>query len=91
MTDRDFNPRLAVVVPPDGGRRVLALSKSGRWEPFVTIGAEDSLTTRPLCFDADGHTLYLLDSRGRDTSALVAMDLEVVAGAEQIPGPERDL
>ena len=76
VTDRDFNPRLAVVIPPDGGTRVLALSKSGRWEPFMTIGAEDSLTTQPLCFDADGHTLYLLDSRGRDTSALVAMDLE---------------
>ena len=76
VTDRNFNPRLAVVIPPDGGTRVLALSKSGRWEPFMTIGAEDSLTTQPLCFDADGHTLYLLDSRGRDTSALVAMDLE---------------
>ena len=49
VTDRNFNPRLAVVIPPDGGTQVLALSKSGRWEPFMTIGAEDSLTTQPLC------------------------------------------
>ena len=75
VTDRDLNPRLAVVVPPEGGSRVLALSASGRWQPFLTIAAEDDMTTQPLCFDADGHTLYLLDSRGRDTSALVEMDL----------------
>ena len=90
VTDRNFNPRLAVVIPPDGGTRVLALSKSGRWEPFMTIGAEDSLTTQPLCFDADGHTLYLLDSRGRDTSALVAMDLEAETERELARHPRAD-
>ena len=81
VADRDLNPRLAVVIPPEGGSRVLALSASGRWEPFMTIGAEDDLTTQPLGVDADGRTLYLLDSRGRDTSALVAMDLDT--GVEQ--------
>ena len=81
VADRDLNPRLAVVIPPEGGSRVLALSASGRWEPFMAIGAEDDLTTQPLGVDADGRTLYLLDSRGRDTSALVAIDLDT--GVEQ--------
>ncbi len=90
VTDRDLNPRLAVVVPPEGGSRVLARSASGRWEPFLTIAAEDDLTTQPLCFDADGHTLYLLDSRGRDTSALVAMDLRTAVDRELARNPRAD-
>ena len=34
------------------------------------------MTTFPLSFSADGRTLYMLSSRGRDTSALVAFDME---------------
>ena len=90
VTDRDLNPRLAVVVPPEGGSRVLALAASGRWEPFLTIAAEDDMTTQPLGFDADGHTLYLLDSRGRDTSALVAMDLDTGVDRELARNPRSD-
>jgi len=90
VADRDLNPRLAVVIPPEGGSRVLALSASGRWEPFMTIGAEDDLTTQPLCVDADGRTLYLLDSRGRDTSALVAIDLDTGMAQELARHPRAD-
>jgi dipeptidyl aminopeptidase/acylaminoacyl peptidase len=35
---------------------------------------EDSLTTSVTGFDATGRTMYLLDSRGRDTAALFAYD-----------------
>ncbi len=90
VTDRDLNLRLAMVIQPDGETHVLALSASGRWEPCMTIGAENNLTTQPLCFDADGHTLYLLDSRGRDTSALVAMDLETGVDQELARDPRAD-
>ena len=90
VADRDLNPRLAVVIPPEGGSRVLALSASGRWEPFMSIGAEDDLTTQPLGVDADGRTLYLLDSRGRDTSALVAIDLHTGVEQELARHPRAD-
>ena len=42
---------------------------------FATIGLEDSQTTGPLGFTTDGKTLYWVDSRGRDTAALVGQDV----------------
>ena len=45
----------------------------------MTIGPEDDVTTGPLHFDATGRFLYLRDSRGRDTAALVALDTETGA------------
>ena len=76
ISDRDLNPRLARVLTPDGGSNVLSLSESGKWETTMSIDPEDHLTTSPLYFDDDGRTLYMLDSRGRDTSALTAVDIK---------------
>ena len=76
VIDRGLNPRLAHVVPPQGGARILSLSSSGEWELTMTIDPEDDLTTYPLSFDAEGRTLYMFDSRGRDTSALVSVDTD---------------
>jgi dipeptidyl aminopeptidase/acylaminoacyl peptidase len=41
---------------------------------FTKIPYEDALTTDIAGFDASGKTLYVLDSRGRDTTALVTAD-----------------
>ena len=76
MSDRDFRPRLAAVLTPDGGSDVLSLSESGEWGITMRIDVEDDITTWPLFFDVDGRTLYVYDSRGRDTSALMAVDTE---------------
>ena len=37
---------------------------------------EDILTTSPVWLDETGKILYMIDSRGRDTSGLFALDLE---------------
>ena len=76
MSDRDLRPRLAAVLTPDGGSDVLSLSESGEWEITMRIDIEDDITTWPLYFDVDGRTLYVYDSRGRDTSALMALNTE---------------
>ncbi len=76
LADRALKPRLARVVMPDGGANDLSLSESGEWEVFRTVGPEDVLTTHPLNFEAEGRTAYMIDSCGRDTSALVALDTE---------------
>ena len=76
VTDHAFEPRLATVIPPDGGVQILSRSGSGEWEPFMAIGPEDDVTTGPLHFDATGRFVYLRDSRDRDTAALVALDTE---------------
>ena len=44
-------------------------------KPDETIGFEDS-DTNPVGFTADGKTQYWIDSRGRDTAALVAQDMK---------------
>jgi dipeptidyl aminopeptidase/acylaminoacyl peptidase len=53
-------------------------------KPFASTTLEDSLTTQPAAFTTDGKTLYWIDSRGRDTAALVAQD--VASGATRVIG-----
>ncbi|QIQ86829.1 MAG: S9 family peptidase [Erythrobacter sp.] len=43
-------------------------------EPFESTAMEDSLTTSPAGYTADGSVLYWIDSRGRNTAALYAQD-----------------
>ncbi|MGN3973869.1 S9 family peptidase [Tsuneonella sp. SYSU-LHT278] len=42
--------------------------------PSESTALEDSLTTSPAGYTADGKTLYWIDSRGRNTAALIAQD-----------------
>jgi hypothetical protein len=46
------------------------------WEPFMVIPQDDALTTNLLGFDKSGKKLYLWESRGRDRSALMLMDMK---------------
>jgi hypothetical protein len=75
VTDDDYTVRFAQSFRPDGGMDLLRRTESGAFEPFETIGADDSLTTFPIGFDKTGQTLYLIDSRGRDTAALFSQDM----------------
>ncbi|WP_374409173.1 alpha/beta fold hydrolase [Pelagerythrobacter sp.] len=44
-------------------------------EPTASTTLEDSLTTQPAGFTTDGKTMYWIDSRGRNTAALIAQDV----------------
>ena len=44
-------------------------------KPFEKVGLDDSLSTAPLGYTSDGKTLYWLDSRDRETAALIAQDV----------------
>ena len=74
ILDDDLQVRLATRATKDGGEEVLRW-ENGRTEPFEKIGFEDSQTTGALAFSRDGRTLYWRESRGRNTSALVAIDM----------------
>jgi len=76
VADEQLVPRLAFRQTPDGGQSFYRIT-GGKVEaaPFATIGLDDSLTTGPAGFTTDGKTLYWLDSRGRDTAALIAQDV----------------
>ncbi len=46
------------------------------WEPFLTIGPLDAMTTGLAGFDKTGKKTYLIDSRDRNTAALKQWDLQ---------------
>jgi dipeptidyl aminopeptidase/acylaminoacyl peptidase len=75
VTDDDYNVRLAFAPQPDGGRALLKRAGT-QWVPWKVISALDSANTFPYAMNADNRTLYMLDSTGRDTAALVSYDVE---------------
>jgi len=74
VTDDNLKIHYALKDQPDGGFLVETMDAHGKLSPYMTIGGDDSLTTNILGFDVSGKTLYALDSRGRDKSALVTLD-----------------
>ena len=49
---------------------------TSKWKDFLEFGPEDAMTSGPAGFDKTGETLYLQDSRNRNTAGLFAMDLK---------------
>ena len=80
-TDDTFTPRLASKPTPDGGEEILR-RKGDAWEPWLQISAEDNANTGVLGLDSEAKTVFMLDSRGRDTAALTGIDL--ATGKEKI-------
>jgi dipeptidyl aminopeptidase/acylaminoacyl peptidase len=83
VADENLVVRLADKPRPDGGDELYrVIDNRVEPTPFATIGFDDARTTAPAGFTTDGKTLYWLDSRGRDTTALVAQD--VASGAKTV-------
>jgi dipeptidyl aminopeptidase/acylaminoacyl peptidase len=74
LTDEDFKVRYAMKSRPDGGNDVLVADGKGGFKEWQTIKFEETMTTGPMGFDKAGTTLFMRDSRERDTSALFAYD-----------------
>jgi dipeptidyl aminopeptidase/acylaminoacyl peptidase len=72
--DEEFTPRLAVKITPNAGAEILRPKGQG-WESWLSIPPEDLLTTNILTLDAAGKTLFMSDSRGRNTAALTRVDI----------------
>ena len=92
VTDDDFDVRFAVRLTADGGvEYVQKVEGESGWADFISIAMEDSLTTSPVGFDRSGRTLYLMDSRGRDTAALKSLDLDTGAATVLAADPRSDV
>jgi dipeptidyl aminopeptidase/acylaminoacyl peptidase len=76
LTDDDFNVRFASRINSDASASLLAPDRDSGWKEYLRIPMEDTLTTHPRGFDRSGSTLYMTQSMGRNTAALVAIDLE---------------
>jgi len=75
VTDDSYTVRFATSVTPEGGSQYFKPDGKGGWELYMSIDAENLMTTGLMGFDRSGSTLYMRDSRGRNTAALVAMDM----------------
>ena len=75
IADPQLRPVLARRIVPGGGAHYDRLDANGEPSPLFGFGLEDSLSTAVLSA-VSGHEVQLLDSRGRNTSALSTMDLD---------------
>lgn len=90
ISDEDYAVRFAMRATRDGGTEILQ-SRDGKWTSFAEISQEDSLTTAPEGFNAAGDILYMQDSRGRNTAALTAIDLNTGKQTVLADNPRCDL
>ncbi len=73
LADDDFRPRYASRQKANGGKEWLVREGEG-WRSWALLPPEDAILSGLLHLSGDGRTLYYLDSRGRDTAALFAVD-----------------
>ena len=76
QTDDNFNIRYAFENTPDGGMEISTPDGKGGWKTFDKIPMGDMLTTTPISFNKTGDVLYMIDSRGRNTAALMSVNLK---------------
>ena len=83
LLDEHLIPRFAIRREQSNDETVVRLSDEST---FMTIPAADARTTRFLAIASNGRELFALDSRGRDTVALVKLD--AATGTETILGED---
>ena len=81
--DNDLQPRIAFQQVPGGDMQVLRYV-DGDWQPYYTQPAEDTLTSQIYGFAEDNRRYFMADSRSRDTSAL--MEVDIVSGDTTVLG-----
>lgn len=79
VNDTDLNLKVAIEPTEDGGAKYYSLNKDSKntyhKKELFKITQLDMFTTSPIFMNKNGDTLYMVDSRGRDTAALVALNL----------------
>ena len=73
LADADYALRYASRSRPDGGVDLLRRAGEG-WEKYEEVPFEDGMTTGFAGLSKDGGTLYMRDSRERNTNGLFAVD-----------------
>jgi dipeptidyl aminopeptidase/acylaminoacyl peptidase len=82
LADLQLKPLVAVRTLADGGE--ILRRKGDGWERILAYGQPDSLTTQALGIEGGGKTALMLSSVGRDTSALMRVNL--ADGSTQVIG-----
>jgi dipeptidyl aminopeptidase/acylaminoacyl peptidase len=92
LADATLTVRLGAAPHEDGSVDVLVRDGAdAEWRLLLTVPAEDSLTTEPIAFTADGGSVLALSSLGADTARLVRIDLATGATEVLAADPEADV
>lgn len=91
VADEHFEVHLALRTTADGGYELLRRQPDATWQPFLTVGPEDSLTTYPITLAQGRPLLYAFDSRGRNTAALVTVQLATGETTVWVENPQADV
>ena len=78
VDDESLTPRLAVKSGADGDEMLVRNAKGG-WDSLLKYGPEDTQTTGPLVIEGEGRTALINSSIGRNTAALVRVNLDTRA------------
>jgi dipeptidyl aminopeptidase/acylaminoacyl peptidase len=90
VLDQDFQLRFALQMLPDGSQDIY-IRHGDEWQLWDHIPQEDMLTSGVAGFDKAKQKVYLHDSRGRDTAALFALDIQTKARTLLAEDPQADL
>src|SRR5438093_1085851 len=82
FSDAQLRVRFGARYTDDASLEYLQRGPDGNWSLFTRVDMTDAMSTRPVDFSDDGAELYWLDSRDRDTAAVVAQDLR--SGARRV-------
>jgi dipeptidyl aminopeptidase/acylaminoacyl peptidase len=83
LSDDTLTLRMAIRQNDAGGSDFFEMTDNKVADtPSDSTGLEESLSTGPSGYTTDGRTLYWIDSRGRDTAALIAED--TATGAKSV-------
>jgi dipeptidyl aminopeptidase/acylaminoacyl peptidase len=92
LADDSLTLRIAVRPNAEGGMDFFRVEVNEvAAEPFAATTLEDAMTTQPAGFTTDGATLYWIDSRGRNTAALIAEDMGSGERAVLAEDPRADI
>jgi dipeptidyl aminopeptidase/acylaminoacyl peptidase len=92
LADDSLTLRMAIKPNAAGGNDYFEIH-DGKVDdkPIATTALEDSLTTNPAGYTTDGKTLYWIDSRGRNTAALIATDTATGKQTVLAESPKADI
>lgn len=75
VVDNNLKPVLALKPNADGSADYVK-QVNGEWQSFMSVPAQDMLTSSIVGFDKQNQHFYMRDSRKRDKSALVKVNVE---------------
>ena len=90
VVDDDYRLRIALRMTPDGGMALFIRGAGDDWQPWDTIPTEDILTTGPAGVDKAGAVVFMKDSRGRNTAAVMACHLATKEATLLAEDPQAD-